>query len=159
MGLQEQASWNTQQLDCIAGQSAIRGKGICIWNRSIFPQIKTVLRLPALELLSPWTQDWGHFIPAGWSVFQGLQNSQQPALCQAVPISFPIVSVNMSKTAFRSSHSLPASPAVFWPPLISASRSAILPAALHEELVEQKTQEINVPASRLHTALDGIRVG
>ena len=54
--------------------------------------------------------------------------------------------------------SLPASPAVFWPPLISASRSEVLPAALHEELVEQKMQEINVPASRLHTALDGIRV-
>lgn len=78
-------------------------------------------------------------LPGNASIFSS-------CLCKHVKNCLPIL------------RSLPASPAVFWPPLISASRSEVLPAALHEELVERKMQEINVPASRLHTALDGIRV-
>lgn len=85
--------------------------------------------------------------PAAASALPGDANIFPSRLCKHVKKCLPILL-----------RSLPASPAVFWPPLISASRSEVLPAALHEELVEQKMQEINVPASRLHTALDGIRV-
>lgn len=74
----------------------------------------------------------------------------------SVGFSSASLSVNTLKIAFP--FEFPTSPVIFWPPLISASRIEILSPGLHEELVKQKKQEINVPASRLHTALDGIKV-
>lgn len=79
-----------------------------------------------------------------------------PHQSHSLPASLQHLSVNTLQIAFR--FEFPTSAAIFWPPLISASRIEILSPSLHEELVKQKKQEINVPASRLHTALDGIKV-
>lgn len=82
--------------------------------------------------------------------------SPHPHLSRSSQASLQHRSVNTLQNAFR--FEFPTSAAIFWPPLISASRIEILSPGLHEELVKQKKQEINVPASRLHTALDGIKV-
>lgn len=98
-----------------------------------------------------------HSIDDLWRRPSGLASpgSTAPALF-FVGFSSAALSVNTLKIAFR--FEFPTSPVIFWPPLISASRIEILSPGLHEELVKQKKQEINVPASRLHTALDGIKV-
>lgn len=109
-------------------------------------------------MVPAWTEDQGHFIrlddlcPTAWRTHP--RPAPGPFLAGFFSSSF-CKHIPSCLTKFQ----LSTSPAIFCL-LVSASGIEILFPSLHEELVKtggKKKQEINVPASRLHTALDGIK--
>lgn len=143
------------------GAGLSRGVGAQSGTDRHFPKSEAVHSLPAqllqaLEWFPPGPRSRGFSFPPGSCVPQTLGHappgSPGAILCRRFSLPFcKHVKNCLSEIQFSTP------PAIFWPPLSSALRIEILSPGLHEELVKQKKQEINVPASRLHTALDGIK--